>query len=261
MHAITHISDQAAHSSSEQQHGHRVSCIDCCMKKLCITAGSDDSALREIDKLVVHWHPMERGRHIFREGDRFTQAFVVRSGAVKTYQTHENGEEQITGFMLPGDVLGLEGLSQSIHSNGAVALETTSVCAIPMNNLFSSLPSARIAERQVFSLLSEAMDRKDTLTKILAMNKAHERIAAFLVDVSERQAHRNLSENQFSLAMSRSDIARYLGLSQESVSRAFAKLIREKVIECEGRSVKLSDSVTLRQIAGYSVGEEFLIAS
>lgn len=229
----------------------KVSCSNCCMRNLCIAAGTEDSALPEIDKMVVHWHPMARGKHVFRQKEAFKQAFIVRSGAVKTYQTLENGEEQITGFMLPGDVFGLEGLAGQQHLNGAIALETTSVCAIPLQNLFRINVEARVAERQILTLLSESMLRKDAHSMMLAMNKAHERIAAFLLDISDRFWRRGLSAREFTLAMSRSDISRYLGMSQETVSRAFAKLIGDNLIDAEGRNIKLLHPSALRQLSGY----------
>ncbi len=240
------------------QSARKVSCTSCCMRNLCIAAGTEDSFLPEIDKLVVHWHPMARGRHIFREGDEFKQPFVVRSGAVKTYQTLENGEEQITGFMLPGDVFGLEGLAALQHANGAIALETSSVCAIPLQNLFKINVEARVAERQVLMLLSESMLRKDSHAMMLAMNKAHERISAFLLDISDRLHRRGLAAHDFSLPMSRSDIGRFLGMSQETVSRAFAKLIRDKLIESNGRNIKLVNPGTLGKLSGYKLDSSFL---
>lgn len=239
----------------------KVSCSNCCMRNMCIAAGTEESALPEIDKMVVHWHPMARGKHLFREGDEFKQAFIVRSGAVKTYQTLENGEEQITGFMLPGDVFGLEGLAAQQHSSGAIALETTSVCAVPLQNLFRINVEARVAERQILTLLSESMLRKDAHSMMLAMNKAHERIAAFLVDVSDRLHRRGLSAREFTLPMSRSDISRYLGMSQETVSRAFAKLIGEKLIDTEGRNITLIHPSALRQLSGYRQESQLLEAS
>ncbi len=230
--------------------GRKVSCTNCCMRKLCIVAGMHSDQMEAVDQLVEHWHPSPRGRHIIREGDQFRQILIVRSGAIKAYQTLENGDEQITDFILPGDVFGMDGLATGRHIAGAIALETTSVCAIPMQCMLESTGLAKAAEHQVLALFSESLNRKDAHVAMISMNKSHERVAAFLLDISARLARRKLSSSHFVLSMNRSDISRYLALSQESVSRAFAKLTQAGILACSGRQVDLLDFQALSRYAG-----------
>jgi CRP/FNR family transcriptional regulator len=228
----------------------RVACADCCMKRLCIVSGSEDGEEAGNEKLVNHWHPMAKRRHVFREGDVFRSLFFIRSGSLKSYQTLENGEEQVTGFHFPGEVLGFDGISDSTHRNAAVAMETTSVCEIPFRRLFAEHGNAVAMEQRFLSLLSESFNRKDLHSLMLTKNKAHERIAAFLMDLSQSFARRRLSADSFPLPMFRAEIANYMGLTTESVSRVFSRFNREGVVTSSGHHIEIDNPQALAAYAG-----------
>jgi CRP/FNR family transcriptional regulator len=228
----------------------RVACADCCMKRLCIVASSDEENVGVNEKLVNHWHPMAKRRHVFREGDTFRSLFFIRSGSVKSYQTLENGEEQVTGFHFPGEVLGLDGISDGSHRNAAVAMETTSVCEIPFKRIFNEHTDFSAMEQRFLSLLSELFNRKDLHSLMLTKNKAHERIAAFLMDLSQSFARRRLSADSFPLPMFRAEIANYMGLTTESVSRVFSRFNREGVVVSNGHHIDIVDPQALAAYAG-----------
>lgn len=227
-----------------------VHCHQCCMKRLCMAADSSSLELPEIDKLIDHWHPMPKERYIVREGDAFNGIFLVRSGSVKTCQTLANGEEQITGFHFPGEIFGLDGLSSQAHVNTAITMETTSLCVLPWQRLLSRRQDLPKIEWRFMLLLSDLLNRKDGHSSMLSKNRAYERLAAFLLELSCRFERRHLSSLCFSLPMSRTDVSRYLGLSLESVSRAFAFLEKHKVIKPSGRMVEIIDKVALESLAG-----------
>lgn len=227
-----------------------VSCEECCMQRLCLAANIDGHDLAALESLIDHWHPMPKDRHIVREGDVFNAVFLVRSGSVKTCKTLANGEEHITGFYFPGEMFGLDGLAGNLHANTAVTMETTSLCALPLQRLSSHQTGGAGVGQRLLLLLSELLNRKDEHAMMLSKNKAHERIASFLRDLSFRFERRRLSSVCFYLPMSRTDVSRYLGLSVESVSRAFARLEKDGVIKSNGRMIEIVDSYALTSLAG-----------
>ncbi|MGI9292345.1 MAG: cyclic nucleotide-binding domain-containing protein [Pseudomonadales bacterium] len=227
-----------------------VHCNECCMKRHCLAASTDVGDLAELETLIEHWHPMPKERHVMREGDRFNAVFLVRSGSVKTYQTLANGEELITGFYFPGEIFGLDGLADKVHVDTAVTMETTSLCSLPLQRLLSRQPQFVGVEQRLLLLLSELLNRKDSHSSMLSKNRAHERLAAFLLDLSHRFERRRLSSLCFSLPMSRTDVSHYLGLSLESVSRAFGLLEKDRVIKPSGRVIEIIDSYELESLAG-----------
>lgn len=225
-------------------------CNECCVKRHCLAAPADAKHVTELEALIDHWHPMKKNRRIIREGDPCNAVFLVRSGSVKTCQTLANGEEQITGFHFPGDMFGLDGLASKVHVNTAVTMETTSLCALPLQRLLSCQHEWVGVEQRFFLLLSELLNRKDNHSMILSKNIAHERIAAFLLDLAQRFEHRRLSSLCFYLPMSRTDVSRYLGLSGESVSRGFTRLEQDRVVKTRGRMIEIIDTSVLATLAG-----------
>ena len=237
--------DNSHHYSSKSVH-----CAACCTQRLCLAADCNADDVTELEKLIDHWHPMRKERYIVREGDPFHGVFLVRSGSVKTCQTLVNGEEQITGFHFPGEIFGLEGFSGKTHSNAAITMETTSLCKLPLKRLVSHGQEVFTVESRFLLLLSELLNRKDDRSSMLSKHKAHERLAVFLLDLSARFERRHLSSCCFYLPMSRTDVSRYLGLSLESVSRAFTSLEKNQVIKPNGRIIEITDKLALASLAG-----------
>ncbi|MFT5658828.1 MAG: CRP/FNR family transcriptional regulator [Gammaproteobacteria bacterium] len=189
-------------------------------------------------------HVFRRGDHIFREGDLSSALNIVRSGSVKTYQSTEEGEEQVLGFNLPGDVIGLDGLENQKGLTSAIALETTSICKLPFAQLTDS------GRGQVYpKLISQQISRDYHLFLMLVRKNADSRIASFLTDLSQRFESKGLSANVFNLSMSRQDIGNYLGLAIETVSRTLTRFQESGLIKITRRTVEINDCEKLRRIA------------
>lgn len=225
-------------------------CAECATRGLCFTVNGAENASIDLQDWVDHRRSTAAGKHYFRQGDRFEGLFFVRSGAVKTVRTLPSGHEQITDVCLAGDLFGFEGWLARSYTASAVALETSSVCFLPTSRLQSANPQLRELDHHLFAKLSELLNRQHDLTMMLSRNKALERIAVYLCELSQRFARRHLSAWVFRLPMSRTDISNYLGLSLECVSRAFTQLEKTGVITCNGRNIEIIDHAALIVLAG-----------
>lgn len=222
-----------------------VSCTDCSLNPICLPVAVKEKELDELDSIIKRSRPMKKGEHLFRASDPFASIYAVRSGTIKTYSVTEDGEEQVTGFYLPGEVLGIDGISTNFHSNSAKALETAAVCEIPFEKL--ELLSAKIPtlQRHFFQLMSREIQADQQLIMLLSKKSAEERIASLLLSISTRHAKRGLSANRFRLPMSRNDIGNFLGLAVETVSRVFTRLQKQDVIYVDGKEVEILNMQSL----------------
>jgi CRP/FNR family transcriptional regulator len=206
----------------------------------------DKSALRELHVLVEHVGPIRAGAHVFREGDPFTSIAAVRGGTVKSYILDREGHEQVLGFHFPGEVIGLNAIDPERHPCSAVALDTAFLCRFSFPKI--ALLATRLPglQAQLFRLLS----RDIGITALLADDHpADERLAAFLVRTGARLAERGFAADRFSLVMSRTDIANYLRLAPETVSRVLRRFQDEKVLRIDRRDVEVLDARRLRALA------------
>lgn len=221
-------------------------CSTCAFSAACLEQGYDKSQLRDLHVLVEHVGPFHEGEHIFREGDPFTAIAAVRSGTVKTYVTDHEGREHVQGFFLPGEVIGLNAISQARYPSNAVALDSVVLCKFSFPNiaaLASRMPGLQL---QLFKLLSSDIGKAALLSGNFS---ADERMAAFLVTLSRRYAARGFSPNRFLLTMTRTDIANYLRLASETVSRVFRRFQDEGIIEVDRREIVLKDRARLEEMA------------
>lgn len=221
-------------------------CSTCAFSAACLASGYDKSQLRDLHVLVQHIGPFEEGAHIFREGDPFTAIAAVRSGTVKTYVTDANGREQVQGFYLPGEMIGLNAISQSRYPCNAVALEPTVLCRFSFPSMAALATRMPGVQQQMFRLLSEDIGK----AALLAGNyTADERMAAFLVSLSRRYAERGFSPTRFVLTMTRTDIANYLRLAAESVSRVFRRFQDDGLIRVDRREIEILQPSALEELA------------
>ena len=203
-----------------------------------------------LDDIVKRGRPLKKGNYLFRQGDSFSSVFAVRSGSLKTYSVSDCGEEQITGFHLPSEFVGLSGVDTELYPTSAIALETTSICEIPferLDELSATLPQLR---RQLMRIMSREIRDDQQMMMLLSKKTADERIATFLVNLSARFSARGFSATQFRLAMSRNEIGNYLGLAVETVSRVFTRFQQAGLIEAEGKEIKITNNEELCQLAG-----------
>lgn len=221
-------------------------CSTCAFSSACLEQGYDKSRLRELHVLVEHTAPYREGEHIFREGDEFNAIAAVRAGTVKTYVNDLNGREQVHGFFLPGEVIGLSAISQSRYPCNAVALDTVLLCRFSFPKMALLAAKMPGLQQQLFRLLSEDIGKAAMLTGDFT---ADERMAAFLVMLSRRYAARGLSPTRFHLTMARTDIANYLRLAAETVSRILKRFQDEGLILVERREVELLEPAALEAMA------------
>lgn len=244
MSAVVHSSLQ--HGAAANDGDEYNFCSTCVFSAACMGRGYDKSRLRDLHVLVEHIGPFRAGEHIFREGDEFNSIAGIRAGTVKTYVNDLNGREQVLGFFLPGEVIGLNAISQSRYPCNAVALDNVLLCrfAFPkMATLAASMPGL---QQQLFRLLSDDIGKASLLAGDYT---ADERMAAFLIIMSRRFAARGLSPTRFRLTMARTDIANYLRLAAETVSRILKRFQQDGLIKVERRELELLDSSRLQEIA------------
>ena len=221
-------------------------CSTCAFSEACLSQGLDKFALGELHVLVEHVGPFREGEHIFREGDDFTAIAAVRAGTVKTYVVDANGQEQVLGFFLPGEVIGLNAISHSRYPCNAVALDTVMLCRFSfpkMALLATRLPGL---QAQLFRLLAQDIGKAMLLAGDYS---ADQRMAAFLVALSRRYAARGFSATRFHLTMSRTDIANYLRLAPETVSRVLRRFQDEGLVLVERRELEVRDAERLQALA------------
>lgn len=224
-----------------------VSCEKCSLRPICLASAISPEQLDEIDRIVRRGRSIKRGETLFHASSPFESVYAVRSGAIKTYSLAPDGEELVTGFYLPGEILGLEGISQEEHTSTAVALETSTVCEIPFKRFGELAVKIPSLQQHFFSIMSEEIYKDRTLHRLLSKRSADERVIALLLSLSARNRRRGLSGNEFRLPMSRYDIGNYLGLAVETVSRIFTRLNKSELLEVSGRDIKIPCLATLRQ--------------
>lgn len=228
----------------------KVACSECNLSHLCMPMGLDAEDLERLDKIVRRPKPLRRGAHLYRAGDPFRCIYAVRSGSVKTYTPCEDGSEQVIGFHLPGELVGLDAIESERHVCSARILETAAVCELPfrrLEELSETLPSL---QRQFIRILSKELAREEAMLMLLAKATAEERLASFLVNLSSRFRARGFSETEFNLSMSRHEIGNYLGLAVETVSRMFSRLQEDGVVTVLRKNVRIQDLGRLRAMAG-----------
>jgi CRP/FNR family transcriptional regulator len=230
-------------------HG-KVACQDCSLFRLCLPVGIDRKDLVEVDRIIQRRRPVPRGQHLFQNGAPFHSIYAVRSGSIKTYRMTEDGREQVTGFFLPGEMVALDAIGDGVHRCAARALETTSVCEIPFEELETLGEKIPSLPRQLLRVMSREMYQDRLLLMLLGKRSADERLAAFLMSLSERFRARGYSASEFNLSMSRHDIANYLGLAVETVSRLFSRLQDDGILAVHNRHVRILDPARLAELAG-----------
>ncbi len=220
----------------------KISCETCSLAKLCLPLGLSEDQMKTMDTLITAQHTFERGEVLCHEGKPFANLFAVRSGSFKAYRSTADGNEEVLGFYLPGEIIGFRAIYNHAYTSSVAALETSSVCEIPFEKLLQYSAEMPELQEQLFALMSQGM----SFDRVTSRNRtAEETVAAFLLNLSARFSRRGLSATHFILSMSRHDIANYLGLAPETVSRVLTKFQEEALIHVSRRDVELID---LRQL-------------
>ena len=226
----------------------QASCTNCNLKGLCLPLAMDVKDIDRLDTIIQRGRPIQSGEHLYRAGDNFTSIYAVRSGSIKTYLIDDDGIEQITGFYLPGEVLGFDGIDNNNYGCNVVALETSTVCEIPFSRLEELSLQIPTLQRHFFQLMSRHIESNHQMLLTLSKKNAEGRVATLLLSLSHRYSRRKLSPNAMRLPMSRMDIGNFLGLTIETVSRTFSRLQKEGIIDVDGREVVINNHDRLNEI-------------
>jgi CRP/FNR family transcriptional regulator, anaerobic regulatory protein len=226
-------------------HKFKVSCSNCSLAELCLPRGLNSEEMEELDKVVRQTRPLHKGDHLFRSGDPLSSLYAVRSGSIKLYIHSNDGDEQIIGFYLPGEIIGLDGMEHNIHSCSAVALETSSLCTFPYTQLTDVCKKIPALQDQMFRLMGREISYENKLLLTISKKSAEERIATFLSSLSVRFRQLGFSADEFKLSMSRQEIGNYLGLTIETVSRIFSRFQKNKYIAIDRKYIQILDRSSL----------------
>ncbi|MBI3936959.1 MAG: fumarate/nitrate reduction transcriptional regulator Fnr [Betaproteobacteria bacterium] len=225
-------------------------CSACSLRELCLPAGLDSAALAEVDRLVNRRRHVKRGDYLYHAGGALQALYAIRSGFMKSCVLHEDGREQVAGFHMMGDLMGMDAISTARHMCDAVALEDTEVCEIPfayLEQLSRELPSL---QHHFHRMMSREIVRDYGVMLLLGSMKAEERLAAFLLNLSQRFAARGYSSSEFNLRMTREEIGSYLGLKLETISRVLSRFQEDGLISVRHKHVKITDLAALRALIG-----------
>ena len=228
----------------------KVRCKECNLRELCFPHGMNDEELENMDAVVEQPRSLHKNDFLYRDGDKTMAIYAVRSGCIKTMTESANGDEQIVGFHLAGELLGLDGFADGTYTCNAVALETSSVCELPLDQLETLCHKLPGLQKQMRRIMGKEVSKDHKLLLLLGKMTADERLASFLLSLSTRMEERHWNANEFNLMMPRQDIANYLGMAVETVSRLFASFQNEKIIEVDRRHITILDMDRLKAMVG-----------
>lgn len=210
--------------------------------------GFSAEEMQKLDAMVEKRRRVKQGERLYSSGDSFVSLYAIRVGFFKTCVSSEDGREQVTGFQMAGEIIGMDGIVSDHHNCNAIALEDAEVCVMPFSdieNLSRELPAL---QRNVHKIMSREIVRENSVMMLLGNMRAEERLAAFLLNLVQRLHARGLSQSELVLRMTREEIGSYLGLKLETVSRAFSKFSEDGIIEVKQRYVKILSPDALKKI-------------
>jgi CRP/FNR family transcriptional regulator len=227
-----------------------VTCSSCNLRELCLPKGLADEDLARVEKIVYARRRVRRGEALFNAGDEFHSVYAVRSGFFKTTILNEDGREQVTGFNMPGELIGMDGIGTGSYHGNAVALEDCEVCVLPFSLIEELGREIPTLQRHLHCVLSREIVRDHGVMMLLGSMRAEERLAVFLLNLSKRFLRRGYSQSDFHLRMTREEIGSYLGLKLETVSRLFSKFQEDGLIGVQQKYVRIRDIDGLEKVLG-----------
>jgi CRP/FNR family transcriptional regulator len=228
----------------------KTACSTCSLRELCLPIGLSDDEIDKLDHLVFVRRPVKRGEYLFRAGEGFGSLYAARTGFFKTKVLLEDGREQVTGFHMAGELMGMDGIGTERHTCDAVALEDSEVCVIPFDRLEGLSREMEALQHHFHKVMSREIVREHGVMMLLGSMRAEERLAAFLLNLSQRLQTRGYSPSEFNLRMTREEIGSYLGLKLETVSRVFSKFQEEGLIGVQQKNIRILDAGKLRELVG-----------
>jgi CRP/FNR family transcriptional regulator, anaerobic regulatory protein len=229
-------------------HAIKVACSNCNLRELCMPIGFSREEMQKLDQIVATRRRVKQGEVLFSNGDPFNALYAIRTGFFKTCVSIEDGREQVTGFQMAGEMMGLDGIVHDQHSCDAIALEDAEVCVMPFANVEALSREFPVLQRHVHKMMSREIVRENSVMMLLGNLRAEERLAGFLLNLVQRLHARGFSQSEFTLRMTREEIGSYLGLKLETVSRTFSKFSEQGIIEVKQRYVKILQPEALKEI-------------
>jgi CRP/FNR family transcriptional regulator len=229
----------------------KVACSNCNLRELCMPMGLSSDELDRIDQMVSVRRKIKRGNSLFRNGDRFASLYAIRTGFFKTCVASEDGRDQVTGFQMAGEIMGLDGIVNDHHTCDAIALEDAEVCIMPFERIEELSREINGLQRHVHKMMSREIVREHGVMLLLGSMRAEERLAAFLLNLVQRLHARGFSASELILRMTREEIGSYLGLKLETVSRAFSKFSDDGIIEVKQRHVSILSVDALSRLVNH----------
>lgn len=228
--------------------GLKVACSNCNLRELCMPTGFTREEMQKVDEVVEKRRRVKQGEALFSSGETFNSLYAIRTGFFKTCVISEDGREQVTGFQMAGEIIGMDGIVSDHHNCSAVALEDAEVCVMPFSDIEDLSRVLPGLQRHVHKIMSREIVRENGVMMLLGNMRAEERLAAFLLNLVQRLHARGLSQSELVLRMTREEIGSYLGLKLETVSRAFSKFSEDGIIEVKQRYVKIVAPDALKKI-------------
>ena len=235
-------------------HSIKVACSSCNLRELCMPAGLSPDEMSRLDSVISTRKRIKRGQSLFNNGERFTSLYAVRSGFFKTCVTSADGRDQVTGFQMTGEILGMDGIVNDHHSCDAVALEDAEVCVLPFDRIESLSREFSALQHHVHKIMSREIVREHGVMLLLGSMRAEERLAAFLLNLVQRLHSRGFSQSEVVLRMTREEIGSYLGLKLETVSRTFSKFQEDGVLDVKQRQITVLDPQALQRLVSNAAG-------
>jgi CRP/FNR family transcriptional regulator len=223
----------------------KTDCTSCHLRELCLPCGLAGCDVERLDQLMFSRRKIKEGQALYREADKFQFIYAVRSGTFKSCMSLADGREQVSGFFLAGELMGLDGAAHGTHASSVLALEDSEVCTIPYAQLTEVTAGSTSMQHIVSRLMSREIVREHSLMMLLGSMNAEERLSAFLLNLSKRMKARGFSASEFHLRMSRAEIGSYLGLKLETVSRTFSAFQQRGVLEVDKRHIRIMDMESL----------------
>lgn len=239
--------------SSMTAHSIKVACSNCNLRELCMPLGLTADELGRLDDVVASRRKIKRGSLLFRNGEKFTSLYAIRTGFFKTCVASEDGRDQVTGFQMAGEVMGLDGIVNDHHTCDAIALEDAEVCIMPFDRIEELSREINGLQRHVHKIMSREIVRENGVMLLLGSMRAEERLAAFLLNLVQRLHARGFSQSELVLRMTREEIGSYLGLKLETVSRTFSKFVEDGIVEVKQRHVRILNTDALKDIVNPKV--------
>ena len=224
----------------------KVACSNCNLRELCMPVGLSEVEMDRLDDLVATRRKVKRGQTLFTNGETFTSLYAIRTGFFKTCLATEDGRDQVTGFQMAGEIIGLDGIVHDRHTCDAVALEDAEVCVMPFDRIEELSREVTALQTHVHKIMSREIVREHGVMLLLGSMRAEERLAAFLLNLVQRLHARGFSQSELVLRMTREEIGSYLGLKLETVSRTFSKFVDEGIVEVKQRHVRILNTDALK---------------